>query len=389
MGFARTLFGMSLAVASWTAQAVAEDQMPWQPTVEAAQQIAARTNRLVLLHFWGPSCQPCLRLEHEVFSKPEVGRALDPHFVMVKLNVDQAPGTAQMYGVSSIPTDVITLPNGQLVSEVHCPPTAGQYVAQLCQAAAGHRALLQNNIAQATGPTAPAAAVAAAAPNAAAPQAYPVAGAAPDVAQQPLHPNDRYAEYFPQQQQQAVAANAGAAPPSYPAQTPPQFAAAPQVPAAAAAPYGQVQPAAAPYGQQPGAMQASYPQGAAPQPPGTPPMGLDGYCPVTLVERQQWTLGDARFGAVHRGRTYLFLGPNEVKKFLADPDKFAPVLAGHDPVLAMDNQQMVPGRREFGVYSDNRVYLFADEASRRRFEQNPRRYTAEALQMASQPRMAR
>ena len=112
-------------------------------------------------------------------------------------------------------------------------------------------------------------------------------------------------------------------------------------------------------------------------------MGLDGYCPVTLVERQQWAMGDARFGAVHRGKTYLFIGPNEVKKFLADPDKYAPVLSGNDPVLAMDGRQLVPGRREYGVYSDNRVYLFADESSRRRFEENPARYGAEAIQAAN------
>jgi YHS domain-containing protein len=36
------------------------------------------------------------------------------------------------------------------------------------------------------------------------------------------------------------------------------------------------------------------------------------------------------------------------------------------------------------VYSDNRVYLFANEASRQRFEQNPRRYAAETLQAATQ-----
>jgi YHS domain-containing protein len=92
--------------------------------------------------------------------------------------------------------------------------------------------------------------------------------------------------------------------------------------------------------------------------------------------------GDARFGAVHRGRTYLFLGPTEVKNFLADPDKYAPVLSGNDPVMAVENQQLVPGRREFGVYSDNRVYLFADERSRINFEKNPQRYSADALQAA-------
>jgi protein disulfide-isomerase len=117
-------------------------------------------------------------------------------------------------------------------------------------------------------------------------------------------------------------------------------------------------------------------------------LALDGYCPTTLVERQQWALGDVRFGAIHRGRTYLFLGPGEVQKFMADPEKYAPVLSGNDPVAAMDNQQLVPGRREYGVYSDNRVYLFADETTRQRFEQNPKRYAAEALQAATPPATA-
>jgi protein disulfide-isomerase len=124
----------------------------------------------------------------------------------------------------------------------------------------------------------------------------------------------------------------------------------------------------------------------APQlPPGSPPLGLDGYCPVTLMERQQWAAGVPAFGAIHRGRTYLFLGPVEVKKFLADPDKYSPVLSGNDPVLALDNQMMVPGRREFGVYSDNRVYLFADPNSRKKFEENPARYTSAALQASAGP----
>ena len=113
-------------------------------------------------------------------------------------------------------------------------------------------------------------------------------------------------------------------------------------------------------------------------PPGCPPLGLDGNCPVTLVERMQWSVGDRAWGAVHRGRTYLFLGPQEREKFLANPDLYSPVLSGLDPVLAMDNQMVVAGRREFGVFgADRRIYLFADEASLKRFEANPKRYAVD------------
>jgi YHS domain-containing protein len=117
-------------------------------------------------------------------------------------------------------------------------------------------------------------------------------------------------------------------------------------------------------------------------PPGCPPLGLEGNCPVTLVERQDWVLGVATFGAVHRGRTYLFLGPTEREKFLADPDRYSPVLSGIDPVMALDNRGVVAGRREFGVFgADGHIYLFADAASRERFEQNEKHYATEVLKV--------
>jgi thiol-disulfide isomerase/thioredoxin/YHS domain-containing protein len=385
--------------------------MPWQPNLEAAQQLAARTNRLVLIHFWAPWCQPCMRLEREVFSQAETGRALEPNFVLVKINSDDAPGTTRMYGVSSLPTDVIIQPNGRLVSQFQSPPTANQYVAQLNQAAAGHRELARKSSPQissnapAIGGIAP--------PAAAAPMAGP--GMAPAVstpypataaAQAPPTPNatapyDRYAEYFQPPNGATVAQPAAAQAPMNQAplnQAP--MGQAPAVQTAAAQPYANQPPqqamappqgAAAVQASQyaPGAGQGAYNAHASYQhqpplpqlPPGCPPLGLDGNCPVTLVERMQWSVGDRAWGAVHRGRTYLFMGPAEREKFLANPDLYSPVLSGLDPVLAMDNQMVVAGRREYGVFgADRRIYLFADEASLKRFEANPKRYAVDGEQ---------
>src|SRR5262245_44721702 len=89
----------AVITAYWACLADAQDQVFWQPSLEVARQVAAKTDRLVLLHFWSPSCRPCLRLDTEVFSRPEVAKALDANFVLVKLNVDDAPGTARIYGV--------------------------------------------------------------------------------------------------------------------------------------------------------------------------------------------------------------------------------------------------------------------------------------------------
>src|SRR5262249_18608426 len=55
-------------------------------------------------------------------------------------------------------------------------------------------------------------------------------------------------------------------------------------------------------------------------PPGSPPLGLDGFCAVSLVERKKWVAGDPLWGAIHRGRTYLFSGEGERQRFMANPD---------------------------------------------------------------------
>ena len=99
------------------------------------------------------------------------------------------------------------------------------------------------------------------------------------------------------------------------------------------------------------------------------PLALEGFCPVTLVESKQvWKRGLPEFGAIHRGRTYLFCGPREQAAFLADPDRFSPVLSCYDPVKFFDSKQLVEGRRQFGVFMGDQIYLFADAQSRERFE---------------------
>jgi protein disulfide-isomerase len=91
-------------------------------------------------------------------------------------------------------------------------------------------------------------------------------------------------------------------------------------------------------------------------------------------------MGDRRYGIIHRGRTYLFSGPDERDRFFADPDRYAPVLSGSDVVRLVDFGQSVPGYREHGVFFGAKVYLFADEASLQRFSQNANHYANQALQ---------
>lgn len=129
-----------------------------------------------------------------------------------------------------------------------------------------------------------------------------------------------------------------------------------------------------------GAVPAVEAPAAAPAPVadthGSMPLGLEGYCPVSVVERGAWVEGRAQWGVRHRGRTYLFAGPEQQTAFLAAPDRFAPALSGDDPVLAFESGTSEPGRRTFGVTYQSRMYLFASPDTRAAFTADPARYTA-------------
>ena len=117
----------------------------------------------------------------------------------------------------------------------------------------------------------------------------------------------------------------------------------------------------------------------APDPHGSMPLGLEGYCPVTLADRGTWVEGRAQWGVRHRGRTYLFAGPEQQQAFLASADRYAPALSGDDPVIAMESGRSEPGRRSYGVTYQSRMYLFASPETRAAFSADPGRYTARVM----------
>jgi YHS domain-containing protein len=123
----------------------------------------------------------------------------------------------------------------------------------------------------------------------------------------------------------------------------------------------------------------AVPAAAKVDPYGTMPLGMEGYCPVTLAEKGQWVEGRAQWGARHRGRTYLFAGESQQRAFLTEPDRYAPALSGDDPVVAFDGGKSVPGQRRYGVTYQSRIYLFSSPETRTTFSSNPQRYTARVV----------
>jgi YHS domain-containing protein/thiol-disulfide isomerase/thioredoxin len=401
----------------------AEDGPYWQPSIDAAKRIAAQSNRLVLIHFWARWCGPCRNLEANVFKQPGVGAAMEARFVLAKVNVDVDDGhaLAHSYGIERLPTDVIITPTNRVLAKLACPDNPAQYLAQLDQAAAAAGQLgagPPNMVAQSAGNSAPLIqnpyrAPVAAGPNAmgappgamppgsAPPPAYGSMAVAPAIAGPGMpgagvgSPNMNGSGPMAGPPAFPTADNAMAGPGMRGSAPPPALTdnwsglRDPNAPPNNNPPH--VAGVGPPQGPPPGASQSMMMAGFRPVVAAAPPekpIGLEGFCPVTLVERSRsapqdprcWIPGDARWGAVHRGMTYLFAGPEEQKKFLADPDRYSPVLSGNDPVLAFDRAQLQMGRREFGTFYDNRIYLFTSNESLEKFRQNARRYAEEVRQ---------
>jgi YHS domain-containing protein len=111
-----------------------------------------------------------------------------------------------------------------------------------------------------------------------------------------------------------------------------------------------------------------------------PPVVLEGYCVVSMAETRKLKKADARFGAVHRGRTYLFISEAEQAKFLADPDRYAVILSGYDPVKFAKTGQLVEGKRQFGMIYQQKIYLMSDEESLNQFAASPQFFSTTAHQ---------
>ncbi len=435
--------------------AAAQAGVQWMQDIESAKAVAQQSGRLVLVHFWTPECVPCRALDLNVFSQPSVAAAVESQFVPVKLNANENPGTAQGFGITQVPTDVVLTPDGRVVAMSISPSAPSTYVAGLTQVARQYAGSQHNTYAAASQPAQVNSAYANLPINSQPPatpqQSQPAASNSPytwpasqTATTTPASPPARYASSYqtpgvnpqvtPTQQPNVTqtwpAAPASTTPPasvqnpyaqpqaaysqaqpsygqaqqpsytqpqpsyaqpqpSY-AQPQPSYAQAQGSPAPSqtlnpytAGPVAQSQPPATTRSAQMAAQQPVAPPAtpdASQLPAGAPPLGFEGYCPVSMRNQWKWLAGDPQWGAIHRGRTYWFAGQREQQQFLSNPDYYSPALAGIDAVLALDHGQMVPGSREHALDYDNQFYLFSSEATLQQFTTDPARYAEQVRQ---------
>lgn len=419
------------ALAGWIIFALAtvasaQGGIPWAHDIEQARQIAAQQNKLVLVHFWSPDCAPCMKLERYVFPNPQIARAMADNYVPVKVNAKQRRDLVQRFQVNSWPTDVIMTPQGQQLYKRNSPQSANSYIVLLSGVAQKVRSAQQqrplDELAQAARNGSNTSRNGQFNPQGS--QSGPNTRGSTSPYPNNSSTYDPRAGQYQDQPNQAPRNTTGPLPYNGGSYSDTNRQTAPTNP-----PYANqyqrngafqgtpvhdnqnqynIQKNSPPsnnngYSDRPeirnnqfyGPAKNQTPRDTSPPPnrssdtnppqiaPGNPTLALDGYCAVSLVQNGKWDKADTRWGAIHRGRTYLFTGPTEQKTFLDNPDKFAPALAGYDPVQFLGQGKKLNGKRQHGVFYRNQIYLFTDENNLQAFQKSPRHY-AQAVHQAMQ-----
>lgn len=105
-----------------------------------------------------------------------------------------------------------------------------------------------------------------------------------------------------------------------------------------------------------------------------PQIGIKGYCIVCVVEAKRWVKGTTDYPVTYDGMTYLFPGTESRNLFVANPQKYAPVLNGDSVVSFAKSGKRVAGSVRYATLHKKRVYMFSNSDERREFRANIKKF---------------
>ncbi len=407
-------------------------EIPWQENLRDAHAQAKREGKLLLLHFYTDNCHWCEKLEAGAFQSTELAGAIGQHYIPVKVHGGKNPSLAKTFRVSRFPTDVIVTSEGTVLAHGVSPQAAQDFQGMLAKYSGQAPAA---NMPTQSPLDAGTQIAAAPAPAPAPAQNYGPTQTNQYAAAGPMTQSNPYAQAPAQSQGPARAeaydAGADAASPQTAlgvpaadalAQLPPAdkahpgFALPPGIEGVAAAPaahrshstpdseFFDLQP---PQNNRPASSNlaggmtapAAEPLEAPEQAPEQaqeqaqeieqPPLAMQGYCPVAVIDNDQWLPGQLEFGLIHLGQLYLFSSADAMETFRTTPEKYTPVLNGMDVVLFFEERRLVEGSREWGLKDPefNRMFFFANEETFNHFYQSHSRYTRSAIEVTRQAAM--
>ncbi|MCR9200367.1 MAG: hypothetical protein NXI04_17165 [Planctomycetaceae bacterium] len=103
--------------------------------------------------------------------------------------------------------------------------------------------------------------------------------------------------------------------------------------------------------------------------------GLQGYCPVTVMDDHKWQKGSTEYSVLIDGVRYQFTSEARRTNFLENVDRYCPVLHGNCITCLVDSDRKVSGKIKFGLFFEDRFFLFPTQESREKFSANTPRYS--------------
>ena len=96
-------------------------------------------------------------------------------------------------------------------------------------------------------------------------------------------------------------------------------------------------------------------------------IGLDGYCPVCIIEAKKWVRGSSDYEVEFDGTRYQFPDAATRDKFAAMPERYAPALGGDCIVCWAKAGKRVAGSPQHAVIHNQRLFLFPSEKEKQMF----------------------
>ncbi|MBT4866651.1 MAG: DUF255 domain-containing protein [Planctomycetaceae bacterium] len=106
----------------------------------------------------------------------------------------------------------------------------------------------------------------------------------------------------------------------------------------------------------------------------TPKPAFNGHCLVSLFDDQKLKVCTLDFTTNYRGQLLCFASAKHKQLFDAQPRKYWPAIDGVCPVNLVDRKKPVTGKAVWGAIYRDRLWFFADKASRNRFADSPAKY---------------
>ncbi|MCE2798479.1 MAG: thioredoxin family protein [Planctomycetaceae bacterium] len=429
--FLPTLLGclLSLTLANF-GFAKDSSEIAWSEDLVATMELAQRTGKPVLVHFYGDHCPPCRMLEKKAFKDPQLIQAIGEHVLAVRINAERDTKIAARFRVNRWPTDVYLHPNGdeiyrnisaqdpaayertvmkvaeknqrligQLKSKPFEPTRSDLMAAELKAAEPANEAMESNkgvrvSLASSQSTTAPASSpVVASLKGPARVRLSEAAISSVDTAdvainnQSPL-PTPPTTSLQDQQPLVVEAPVPSVEVPSV--EVPSVEVPSVEVPSVEVPSVEVPLPAAPslPLTAEPQTTeQIAQPTKVEPSLPTAVAMG--GFCPVSLamaIEASKtgatsspaWVQGHGDFAVRHRGRVYHCVSEEALSKFLESPDLYAPVLSGCDLVEYSKSGKWIDGDCRFGFIDKEtgRIFLFSSSLNCQEFAQNCESYSS-------------